>query len=100
MITALPDTSEALSKSNEGPDPLQKGIAFMSPISTPGYIIVRNDTVTPSHTTTYNAPVAKPVYMIPAVAIEKMIKRERPIAPIAKGDLILKNALGYPPWRS
>jgi hypothetical protein len=31
--------------------------------------------------------------MIPTVAIEKMMKKERLTAPIVSGDLILKNAL-------
>jgi hypothetical protein len=82
-----------LIKSNEGPDPLQKGIAFMRPMSAPGYIIARSDTVTPSQPTPYNAPGARLVTMIPKVAIEKMRKRERLMAPIVSGDLRLKNAL-------
>ena len=56
--------------------------------------MVSKDTATPSHTTIDNPPVAKPVSGIPTVAIEKMMKRERLMAPTVNGDLILKNALG------
>jgi hypothetical protein len=70
------------------------GMAFMRPISTPGYIIVSTDTVMPRHTTAYNARGATPVYRIPIVIIEKMIRRERLMAPKVSGDLVLKNALG------
>ena len=94
VTTALPDASEALSKSNEGPDPLQMGMAFMRPISIPGYIIVSTDAIIPRHTTAYNARGAKPVYRIPIVRIKKMINRERLIAPKVSGDLVLKNVLG------
>jgi len=66
----------------------------MTPISAPGYIIVRKDTITPSHATVDNAPVAKRVYCIPIVAIEKMMNKERLMAPTVSRDLTLKNALG------
>jgi hypothetical protein len=56
-------------------------------------MIVSKDTATPSHATIYNALVAKPVYCIPAVAIAKIMKRERLMAPTVNGDLILENAL-------
>jgi len=86
VAAALPDTSEALSKSNGEPDPPQKGIAFMRPISTPGYNIVRSDAKTPSHATKYNRPGNRPVYTIATVATERMMKRERLIAPTDIGD--------------
>jgi hypothetical protein len=57
-------------------------------------MMVVNETVTPSHITTYDGQGGKPVYLIPRVAIERMIKRERLIAPNVSGDFILKNVLG------
>jgi hypothetical protein len=70
------------------------GMAFMRPISIPGYTIVSTDTVIPRHTTAYNARGAIPVYRIPIVRIKKMIKRERLMAPKVSGDLVLINVLG------
>jgi CxxC motif-containing protein len=70
------------------------GMAFMRPISIPGYTIVSTDTVTPRHTTAYNARGAIPAYRILIVRIKKMIKRERLTAPKVSGDLVLKNVLG------
>lgn len=94
MTTAHPDSMEALRRRNEAPGPLQKGIAFMRPISAPGYIMTSKDTATPNDPTKKSAFGGNPACRIPIVAMERMIKRERLIAPKAKGDLILKNALG------
>ena len=94
MTTAHPETRAALIKRNEAPGPLQKGIAFMRPIRAPGYRIASKDIATPSQPTSKSAFEVKPVYRIPIVVIERMIKTERPIAPKVKGDLILRNTLG------
>ena len=57
-------------------------------------MIASKDTATPIHPTRESAFEVTPADRIPIVAIERMIKRERLIAPKAKGDLILKNAFG------
>jgi len=86
---ALPETSEALSKSNDAPDPHQVGIVFMKPNSAPGYIIVSTDTTIPRHTTVDNARGGTLVNWATIMRIKKMVKRGRLTAPQVSGDLIL-----------